>query len=163
LVTRKLYAGAHDARFLVVSYARTVQGRPKPSAQIFFGAKYRASCGCCLASETLPRLQQPLLFQKPREHRQSHVGIVDLEHALLDRQRQRKDFSQPVPDPRGIRQCKIGWKALPADTIDQKLEQAREWLEYLGQRQRGFWRDLCHPRRHETIFGDLVGLHLEPT
>ena len=47
-------------------------------------------------------LEHALLRQELLQHLQAHVGVVDLEHALLDRQRQRQELRQPVADPRRV-------------------------------------------------------------
>ena len=44
----------------------------------------------------------PLLLQEPLQDRQPDFGVVDLEDALLDRQRQRQELGEAVADPRCI-------------------------------------------------------------
>ena len=87
-----------------------------------------------MASETLRGLDQFLLFQKLRENLEPHFAVVDLEHALFDRERQRQDLGEPVADPRRVGERELGGKVLFADTVDQELEQVGERLVRIGQR-----------------------------
>src|SRR5436309_1812327 len=136
-MTCKLYAlhswhpGVHVTQFSAVFDARAAQSCPKLSFQglvrgkrraapelfavIESRAKYRASRRCCMASETLRGLDESLLLQKLREHLEPYLAVVDLEHALLDRKRQRQDLGEPVADPRRVGERELGGKVLFAD------------------------------------------------
>ena len=48
------------------------------------------------------RQTEPLLLQELLQHRRAAPRVVDLEHALLDRQRQRQQLGEPVADPRRV-------------------------------------------------------------
>src|SRR5436305_5462169 len=104
-----------------------------------------------MASETLRGLNQPLLLQKFREYGEPHLGIVDLEHALLDRQRQRQQLRQTVTDPRSIVERDIDGKILSADALDQELEEARERLVRGREYECGFGSDVGHLSDHEAV------------
>src|SRR6266516_7298845 len=142
--------------------ARKAKGRPEVFAVIKYRAKYRASRSCFMASETLRGLEQSLLLQKLREHLEPYLAVVDLEHALLDRERQRQDLGQPIADPGRVGERELGGKVLLADTVDQELEQVGEWLERIGQRERRLGRERSHLPDDQTVFGDRVCLHLKP-
>ena len=48
------------------------------------------------------RLYEALPLEKLVERRQPHVRVVDFEHPLLDRERQRQQLGEPVADPRSV-------------------------------------------------------------
>src|SRR5438105_699233 len=120
-----------------------------------------------MASETLRGLDESLLLQKLREHLEPYLAVVDLEHALLDRERQRQDLGQPIADPGRVGERELGGKVLLADTVDQEVEQVGEWLERSGQRGRrrgpraprgrGVARAPARVRRLRSLAGLLSG------
>src|ERR1700682_101971 len=107
------------------------------------------------------RSDKPLLLEELREDVQANDAVVDLEHALLERERQRTQFGKSVADPGCIVQRQLRRKILGPHAVDHQLEQA-------GERREGFWKLECRLRwqeRHlsddDTIGGDAARLHLK--
>src|SRR5690348_11632823 len=137
--------------------ARMAKGRPKPFGQIRLGAKHRAS----EASETSPRSEKSLLFQKLRKGREPNFRVVDLEHALLDRQRQRQDLGEAVADPGSVSQREIVREILLAYALDEDFQEFCQRLERFGERHRRFRRDVGDLPYDKPVVGDRVRPHLE--
>ena len=97
-----------------------------------------------------------------REHLEPYLAVIDLEHVLLDGERQRQDLGKPIADPRRVGKRELRGKVLLADAVDQQLEQTGERLVRVGQRERRFGRERSHLPDDQTVFGDRVRLHLEP-
>src|SRR2546430_14712440 len=89
-----------------------------------------------MASETLRGLDESLLLQKLREHLEPYLAVVDFEHALLDRERQRQNLGQPIADPGRVGERELGGKILLADTGYQELEQGGEGVLSIRQGSR---------------------------
>src|ERR1700758_3928819 len=68
------------------------------------------------------RLKESLLLQELREHLEPNLAIVDLEHALLDVERQRQQLGEPIAHPGCVVQHKLGRKVLAPDASDQQFE-----------------------------------------
>ena len=99
------------ALFLAILIARP--GGRLPAASSALGANSDAS-------------DEALLRQELRKHLEPYLRIVDLEHALLDRQRQRQELREAVADPGRVVVVGIGGEVLRADARGDELEQLRQ-------------------------------------
>src|ERR1700682_1030523 len=107
------------------------------------------------------RSDKPLLLEELREDVQANDAVVDLEHALLDRQRQRKQFGKSVADPGCIVQCELRRKILGPGAVDHELEQAGERRERFRKLDLRLRRQKRHLSDDESIAGDAARLHLK--
>src|SRR5206468_9987183 len=110
---------------------------------------------------TVVLLEQPLLPQKLIERFEPYLAVVDLEHALLDAERQRQKLGETIADPGSVVGCLIGREILLADAAYQQIEEVRERLELLGKLARGFGRQGDDLTGDQTVVSNAVCFYLE--
>src|SRR5437763_7757003 len=91
-------------------------------------------------------LDQPLVREKPAQRAQPDQRIIDLQHALLDREREWQELREPITDPRRIVVSMRGREALRTNPCGDHFKQLRERRTVFRQRMAGFggdWRDIA--------------------
>ena len=104
---------------------------------------------------------ESLLLQELLQERKAHRAVVDLEHALLDRQRQREDLGEAVADPGSIVERVGLGELVPADACGDELEQLRERRKLRAKRDGGLGGDARRKGDQEAVGLDPLRAHEE--
>ncbi len=110
-------------------------------------------------SQALLRLRNLLLRNCASLQR---TAVVDLEHALLDRQRQRKQFGEPVADPGRIAQRARAEKCSGPARLIISSRRPASGAKCSGSSSRRLGRQMRHLRDDEPVVADVARLHLKP-